>query len=448
MKLYELTALQSMQGIKRGDFSPVDLVQASLDRIEATEPEIQAWETIDAEGALKTARYLESKQSERGIHAPLFGIPVGVKDNWNVDGMPTTANFEPFRNRIAREDSAVAQYLRHAGAIIIGKTVTVQFATGLDSPKTRNPWNHDCTPGGSSSGSAAAVSARHVPITMGTQTGGSLLRPAAYCGVVGLKPTSGRISRYGLLPVSWSFDEPGIIATSVADAAITLQALAKHDYRDPYSVKQISENFITALDQPNRKPRLGLLMDLLERATPEVREAMEKAAGQLAAAGAKIEEVRLPVPMDLLLATHFLHRCTESAAVHGEQYGAMPEHYRPDIAANIEVGQVIPAAVYIHATRLRRRYRAEMTGFVNRFDGLIGPTASNVAPKRSINVGDPSFQVFISLFGFPNISLPTSLGTAGLPHALQIVARPFAERELLRIASWAEGVFDPLPLPM
>ncbi|HWK71628.1 MAG TPA: amidase [Burkholderiaceae bacterium] len=447
MNLYDLTAAEAIRGIKRREFSPVDLVQAALDRIALTEDNVQAWAFIDAEGALKTARYLEAKSSERRSTDLLYGIPLGVKDNWHVAGMPTTADFEPFRNRVPGEDSAVAARLREAGAVIMGKTVTVQFATGLDSPKTRNPWNPDCTPGGSSSGSAAAIAARQVPLTTGTQTGGSLLRPAAYCGVVGLKPTSGRISRYGLLPVSWSFDEPGVMGRSVADVALMLQVLAQHDARDPYSVRQRAEDFIAAAAAPSHAPRFGLLVDLLERATPEVRAAAENAARELAAQGARVEEVRLPVPMDQLLATHFVHRCTESAAVHGEQYGTLSKHYRPDIAANIEVGQVIPAAVYIQASRLRRRYRIEMTEFIHQFDALIGPTASNVAPSRSINVGDPSFQVFISLFGFPNISLPTFVGDRGLPHAIQIVARPFAEHQLLGMAAWVERIFGPLTLP-
>jgi aspartyl-tRNA(Asn)/glutamyl-tRNA(Gln) amidotransferase subunit A len=447
MQLYELTAVEAAEGIKKGDFSPVELVQSHLDRIAATEPEVQAWEFVDEEGALRRARFLEGKLRQRPDQGPLFGVPVGIKDNWHVEGLATTANFPPYANNIAGEDSAVTQRFRDAGAIILGKTVTVQFATGLDSPKSRNPWNHERTPGGSSSGSAAAVGARQVAIAMGTQTGASLLRPAAYCGVVALKPTYGRISRYGLLPVSWSLDQPGPIVRSVADAAAVLQVQAFHDPRDPYSVKQPPEDFIAATRRPCRTPRFGLMVDLMERAEPDVREAMEKAVGQLIDAGAKVEEVRLPVPMDLMLAIHFLHRCSEVSAVHSEQYATLSQYYEPDLAANVEVGHVLPASIYINAKRLRRRFRSKMTQFVGSFDGLIGPTASNAAPDRSGGTGDPSFQVFVSLFGFPNMTLPTSVGRAGLPYGIQIVTSPFSESHLISVAQWASGVFEPLQLP-
>lgn len=448
MEVYELTATEAARAIRSGELSPVELVEALLRRIEATEPRIQAWEQVDAEGAVAAARHLEAKRRERRVTDVLFGVPVGLKDVFHARGLVTTANFDPYRGRVAGEDAGAAQYLRDAGAIILGKTVTVQFAWGRDPVKTRNPWNTALTPGGSSSGSGAAVAARQVPAALGTQTGGSTLRPAAYCGVVALKPTFGRISRYGLLPVSWTLDHPGIIVRSVADAALLLQALARHDPRDPFSAHQQPEDFVAAVREPGPAPRLGLLRDLLDRADPPVRQAAEAAAEKLAQAGAEVREVRLPVSMDLLLAVHFLIITPEGAAVHAEQHAHFAEHYRPNLRASIEVGQLIPAAVYVQATRLRRRLRSLMTELVGSVDGVIGPTVRNLPPPAESGTGDPSFQAIWTLFGFPNVSLPSGLSPERLPHAIQIIGQPFGERRLLRVAAWCEGVLGTLPSPL
>lgn len=445
MQPYDLTATEAARAIRAGELSPVELVQSLLERIAATEPRVHAWEHVDAEGALATARYLEAKRRERPPAGVLFGIPVGIKDVFHARGMPTTANFDPYRGTVVAEDSGVVQHLREAEAIILGKTVTVQFAWARDPVKTRNPWNTALTPGGSSSGSGAAVGARQVPAAMGTQTGGSTLRPAAYCGVVALKPTFGRISRYGLLPVSWTCDHPGIIVRSVSDAALVLQALARHDARDPFSAPQRPEDFIGAVREGGSPPRLGLLRDLLERADPPVRQAAEMAAERLRQAGAEVREVRLPVPMDLLLAVHFVILTSEGGAVHAEQHAHHAQHYFPNLRASIEVGQLIPAAAYVQAMRLRRRLRAQMVDMVGSVDAIIGPTVRNLPPKAETGTGDPSFQSIWSLFGFPNVTIPTLLSPERLPHAIQIVGSHFGERALLRIARWCESVFEPLP---
>jgi aspartyl-tRNA(Asn)/glutamyl-tRNA(Gln) amidotransferase subunit A len=448
MEPYDLTATEAAHAIRSGELSPVELVESLLRRIEATEPRIQAWEQVDADGALAAARYLEAKRHERRATDLLFGVPVGLKDVFHARGLVTSANFDPYRERVIGEDSGAAQHLREAGAIILGKTVTVQFAWGRDPVKTRNPWNTALTPGGSSSGSGAAVGARQVPAALGTQTGGSTLRPAAYCGVVALKPTFGRISRYGLLPVSWTFDHPGIIVRSVADAALLLQALARHDPRDPFSARQQPEDFVRAAREPGAPPRLGLLRDLLDRADPPVRAAAETAAEKLARAGAEVREVRLPVSMDLLLAVHFLIIMPEGAAVHAEQHARLAEHYRPNLRASIETGQLLPAAAYVQALRLRRRLRPQMAALVGSVDGIIAPTVRNLPPPAESGTGDPSFQAIWTLFGFPNVSLPNGLSAERLPHAIQVVGQPFGERALLRVAAWCESVLGTLPSPL
>jgi aspartyl-tRNA(Asn)/glutamyl-tRNA(Gln) amidotransferase subunit A len=449
MELYELTAEDAIHAMRSGELSPVELVKALLDRIHRTEPKVCAWEHVDAERALDTARQLESKDRAFRQSRLLYGLPVGIKDIFDVCGLPTKAGFRPYSDRIANQDSGVVEQLRNAGAIILGKTVTVQFAAGSDPPKTRNPWNFEKTPGGSSTGSAVAVSTLQVPIATGTQTGGSLLRPAAYCGAVGFKPTFGRLSRYGILPVSWSLDHAGVIVRTVPDAALLLQALACYDPRDAYSSLQDSEDFPAAVrNEEAIPPRLGLVVDLLDRSTPAVRNATEQATQLLVRSGADLHEVRLPVPMNFLLATHYLISRSELAAIHAEQYSNFAEHYEPNLRAHIEVGQLLPASVYVHAKRLQRRFRLQILHLVETVDGLVAPTASGLPPQRSSGTGDPSFQTIWSLCGLPNITLPTGLSEERLPYAVQIIGRPFAEGRLLGIAAWAEKVFGHLPPPL
>lgn len=373
MELYNMTCTDAVQKMRRGEVSPSDMVRAMIERIEVTEPQVKAWEVLDAEAALATAHELEMQRGRRRSRQLLFGLPVGIKDVFHVRGLPTSANFQPYRGIAVGEDSGVVQHLREAGAIILGKTVTVQFASGVASPKTRNPWNLDLTPGGSSSGSAAAVAARQVPAAIGTQYGGSTLRPAAFCGVVGLKPTFGRLSRYGLLPVSWSLDHLGIFVRSIGDAALILQALARHDPRDPFSAIQTSEDFVGAANANGIAPRFGLLIDLMERADTSVRGGAEDASRQLVSAGAEVQEVRLPVSMELLLAVHFLLIECEQAEVHAEQLRDLPEHYETGLRARLEVGQLLPAVAYLHAARLRRRLRIEMLEMMSSLDGIIAP---------------------------------------------------------------------------
>lgn len=447
MELHELTASAAVRAMCDGEISPVEMVQALLARIESTELQVQAWEALDAEGALATAKLLESRRRERHSLGILYGLPVGLKDVFHVRGLPTTANFEPYRGQVAGEDSGVAQHLREAGAIILGKTVTVQFASGPGSPKTRNPWNLNLSPGGSSSGSGAAVGARHVPAAIGTQTGGSTLRPAAFCGVVGFKPTFGRISRYGLFPVSWTLDHPAVIARSVADAALLLQALARHDERDPYSARQGTEDFVAAASAPSHPPRLGLVLDLVERAEPPVREAALAASQRLANAGAEVREVRLPFDVDLILSVWYLICVPEQAAVQAEQHARLADYYYPKLRADIEVGQLLPAAAHLQAKRLQRRLREKMADMVGSFDALIAPTAPSLPKDPSMGTGDPSFQKVWTLFGFPIVSVPTMLSSDRLPHGIQIVGGLFREQHLLQVASWCESVLGPMEAP-
>src|SRR5579884_2127510 len=273
-ELHELGVRAAAAAIGRREISSVELVRALLARIEATEPRVQAWETVDAEAAAD------------GGGGALNGVPVGIKDVYHVAGLPTTAGWRGLLHTTPTRDAEPVARLRAAGAVILGKTVSTPFAMS-DPPRTHNPWKLDRTPGGSSSGSAAAVAARQVPAGMGTQTAGSILRPAGYCGVVGLKATFGRVSRRGIVPVAWSLDHAGPITRDVGDAATMLAALAGHDPADQGSRARPVDDYLAAVASP-AAPRLGLVTDLLERAEPEARGrdgAAGAAAGAVRAAG-------------------------------------------------------------------------------------------------------------------------------------------------------------------
>jgi aspartyl-tRNA(Asn)/glutamyl-tRNA(Gln) amidotransferase subunit A len=422
--------------------SAVEVVQALLARIDATEPRVQAWEALDGERALASAAECDAGVATGRGHL-LAGVPVGLKAIYNVAGLPTTAGWAAAAPQPAPHDSFAAALLRRNGAIIVGHTVSTPFAMS-DPPRTRNPWDPNRTPGGSSSGSAAAVAARQVPAALGTQTAGSVLRPAAYCGVVGLKPTFGRISRRGIVPLSWSLDHPGPITRTVGDAAMLLQILHGHDPADAGSRGGGPIAFSLAGDVA--APRLGLVRDVLDRAEPDVRAHTEAIVAQLEGAGAWVREVALPEPFDLWLAAHQVIMLAEAAAAHTDLHARRAADYPPKLRANVEVGQLIPAGAYLRAQQWRRRIRRRVRRMFEGLDCLVMPTAANVAPEPS-TTGDTRFQALWSLVGLPALSLPSGLSAERLPFALQLVAAPWQETALLRAGRWCELQFAPLPAP-
>jgi aspartyl-tRNA(Asn)/glutamyl-tRNA(Gln) amidotransferase subunit A len=442
--LAELGVVEAAAAVQMRTASSVELVQALLARIAATEPRVQAWETLDADGALAQARRCDDA-ALRGHGGPLNGVPLGVKDIYHVAGLPTRAGCPALYDRTPAEDAEPVRRLRLAGAVILGKTVTTAFAT-VDPPRTRNPWDPERTPGGSSSGSAAAVAARQVPAALGTQTAGSVLRPAAYCGAIGVKPTFGRISRRGIIPLAWSLDHVGFIVRSVADAAALLAVLAGHDPADPGSRDRPTEHYLAAVANP-APPRLAVVEDLLERAEPAVRAHTEQTVMRLLRAGAAVQFVRLPEPFERLLAVHQIILQVETAAVHARLHAERAADYPPRLRATVEVGQLIPGEAYLRAQRLRARLRAGLRALFERADCLAMPTASNVAPDPS-TTGDVRFQAIWSLLGLPALSLPSGLSAERLPFGLQLVAAPWAESTLLAAARWCEQQLGPLPAPL
>ncbi len=445
MELHELTVAQAAEQIRRRQLSPVELVEALLKRIDALEPRVLAWETVDRDGALAAARRCESEAGKEGT-GPLLGVPMGVKDIFYTAGLRTTSGSPLYRDFVPNHDATSVARLRSAGAIILGKTVTVQFAH-FDPPRTRNPWNYERTPGGSSSGSAASVAARMVPAALGSQTGGSVLRPAAYCGVVGLKPSFGRVSRYGVLPASWSLDHVGVLARSVEDAALLLQAMAGHDPKDAASARAAVGDYPGAASRRDRIPTIGFVSDYLENAQPEVAEHVREVAARFERAGASVREVHFPVPMQDLLAVRAVINEVDAASLHASNLRDHPEGYSPAIQAEAEVGQLVPGFAYVHAQRLRRHLRPRVERMLDGVDVRLMPSTSEVAPDPS-TTGRNHFQAPWSLFGFPSISLPSGLSRERLPLAVQLVAGPFQEETLLTAAAWAEAELGSMPSPM
>ncbi len=294
-ELYDLGLAEAAALIRERKVSPVELTDALLARVERAEPTLNAFVTVCADEARAAARAAEQSLGRSEPLGPLHGVPFAAKDIYNTAGVRTTAGFPPLAEHVPNADAFTIARLKAAGAILLGKTVTTQFASS-DPPPTSNPWHAERTPGGSSSGSGAAVAARLVPLALGTQTGGSILRPAAYNGVVGLKPTYGRVSRAGIVPLSWTLDHAGPIVRSVDDAALALQVLAGHDPADPRSLAADVPDFRDGKATNTAPPQLGLLPMYLERAEPDVRAHVEGVVASLRAAGATIRSVALRTP--------------------------------------------------------------------------------------------------------------------------------------------------------
>lgn len=442
MEPFRLTVAEAAARVRSRELSPVALTESLLDRIEALEPTLKAWVTVDRQGALEAARRCERELEQRGSRGPLHGVPVGLKDIFYTAGMKTTACSKVYADFVPPYDATAVARLREAGAIILGKTVTTEFAFA-DPPLTRNPWNPDCTPGGSSSGSAVAVAARMCPATLGSQTGGSTLRPAAYNGIVGFKPTYGRVSRYGVIPLSWSQDTVGILVRTVEDAALLLQVLAGHDPHDPSSANRPVPDYRQAPERPPAPPRIGMVRQFFfERADREVCQHTAAIAERLSRAGARVEEVGLPESFATAHAAQAIIRTVEAVAFHEELFREHREEYSPKLRALLEGGMLVPGVRYVQAQRLRRRFRRDMETVMGQVDALLTPAAPSPAPQDLSTTGDPVFQGAWTYAGLPAIAIPSGLSPSGMPLGIQLVGAPFAEDRLLAVARWCELVLE------
>jgi aspartyl-tRNA(Asn)/glutamyl-tRNA(Gln) amidotransferase subunit A len=435
---YHLSVSESADQIKRGQLSPVDLAQSLLDRIDSLDPTLQAWVTIDREEVLNTARQREEELARGEVRGPIHGVPLGLKDIFYTAGMKTTACSRIYADFVPNYDGTCVARIKEAGGIILGKAVTTEFATADPSP-TYNPWDLAHTPGGSSSGSSVAVSTRMCAAALGSQTGGSTCRPAAYNGIVGLKPTYGRISRYGVVPVSWSLDTVGILVRSVEDAAIMLQVMAGHDINDPGSAIPPPPDYLEEMKSRDKPPRIGLIREFFfDEATPEVQSHTEAIAQRLAQAGATVEEVHLPESFATAHSCQRIVSNVETAAFHEEFFRDRADEYGPRLRATIEMGMMIPGIRYLQAQRLRRQFRQDMVDMVKGVDVVLTPATPAPPPRDRTTTGDPAFQQPWTSSGLPTIVLPSGLSEAGLPLAIQLGALPLEEANLLAKARWCE----------
>ncbi len=440
--LHTLGVAETVSRVRRGDVSPVAIAEACLARIDALEPALQAWVTIDREGALAAALRCEQRIQRGEDAGQLAGVGVGLKDIFYTAGLLTTAGSEVYADFVPDYDATSVARLRAHGSTLIGKAVTTEFATSDPSP-SRNPWNASHTPGGSSSGSAVAVAARMVPAALGSQTGGSTLRPAAYNGIVGLKATYGRISRYGVIPVSWCLDHVGILVRSVEDAALVLQAIAGPDAHDPGALTEAPGDYVAAVQQADSAPRIGVLRGYFtDHADAETRQHTDATAQKLAQAGASVQELALPPSFSTVLAGQRIIMHVEMAAFHADMFMTERDRYRPKIRAGIESGLVIPGVEYLRAQRLRRLFQDEVSQMFQSVDVLLTPATPAPAPRDLTTTGDASFQSPWTYAGVPAIALPSGLSEIGMPMGIQLIA-PYAQEErLLRAARWCEAVLD------
>lgn len=424
------TICGTLDDLRAGRRTSVQVVEQCLARIDEWEPRVHAWVSIDREGALRTARECDRELEEDRPRGPLHGVPLGIKDIIDVAGVPTAAGSGLLAlGAAAEQDAFIVSRLRDAGAIILGKTVTTQFAC-FDPPVTRNPWNTDHTPGGSSSGSAAAVASGMCLGALGSQTGGSITRPASFCGVAGCKPTWGRVSVRGVYPLAPSMDHPGPIARSVRDLALLLDVIGSPEAEDFYSATT------GALPAPRIGRLRGLFQDL---ASDAARSAVDQALQALATTGASVAEARLPERFEPVTRHHRTVMAAEIAAFHGERFAKHLADYLPSIRGIIEEGLKLPAADYINSREHQAQLRQDMDGLFGDADVLACPSTVDGAPDAS-TTGNPVFNAPWSFTGLPTVTIPIGLNPAGLPLGLQLVGRFNGEHGLFRAAQWCEDV--------
>ena len=431
-----------------------ELTELALGRIAAREPELNAFITVTADAARECA-----KSSTRGA---LAGAPIALKDLFDVAGVPTTGGSKLFAANVPTEDGAVARRLFDAGAVNVGKTNLHEWAFGVtnDNPHfgpTKNPWATDRIPGGSSGGNAAALVARMCFGAIGSDTGGSIRIPASLCGVVGLKPTYGRTSLRGAIPLSWSLDHAGPMARSVRDAALLLQIVAGYDPRDPASADVPVDDYRAEIESGVRGLRIGIVrgrfftrLGASEQPAPDVKAAFAAAVELLAREGARCEDVELP-RTDELRETQTVIIGTEAGAYHQDRIAAHRADYGADVAKRIDLGLTRTGPAYAVARRTRDELRRAYAEALEGWDAIVLPTTPTTAPAREGQdavAAAATLTAYTSAFnltGLPAISVPCGFDRAGLPIGLQLVAQPWAEARLLRVArayervtSWSE----------
>jgi Asp-tRNA(Asn)/Glu-tRNA(Gln) amidotransferase A subunit family amidase len=434
-ELLQLSARELASGLRTGAFRASEVMAACLARIDACEPAVRAWAWRDRDKAMSEAAAADARRANGAALGPLHGLPVGVKDIIDTADMPTEYGTPIHKGRRPAADATIVARLRSAGAIVLGKTVTSEHAVYVAGP-TRNPLDIKRTPGGSSSGSAAAVAAGMAPVALATQTNGSIIRPASYCGVVGYKPGLGLLPRTGILKQASLLDHPGIIARNVADAALIVEAIGGEEIGDEQTLGSSPSGLLDAALHEGPRPRFAFMRTpYWRRADPETRDAYESFANKM---GAEVEIVDLPSSFDH--AAEILRIIMDAGiaqAYRGDFVAARP--LMADVLVRIiERGRDISASELLDAVGAREELRRLFDRLAASYDAVLTPAACGVAPPVSEGTGDPIFATTWTLIGAPAITLPLLKASQRLPLGVQLVAGTRQDARLLKAAAWIE----------
>jgi aspartyl-tRNA(Asn)/glutamyl-tRNA(Gln) amidotransferase subunit A len=439
---WQASATEVVDLIRTRQLSPSELVESLLSRIEAMDGQLLAWVTVDADGARRAADELTERLARGEPTGRLGGLPLGLKDVFWTKNLRTTASSKALQDFVPDQDAAAVESLRRADGILLGKVHTAEFACADPAP-TRNPWRDGHTPGGSSSGSGAAVAAGMVPVALGTQTGGSTLRPAAYNGIVGFKPTYGLVSNRGVIPLAWSFDHVGILARSVADVALVLETIAEYDPLDPASLPPELRSKLDASLERDHPPVIGLVNSFfLDTCEPDVLHNVDEVVANLCRSGADIREVALPNSFSRITDDYPVMAWAETAAYHEEGIAERYALYGPKIAGLVRDGATKLATDYVRAVRARPEITRDIEQMLMGCDAILTPTTPAPAPRNMSITGDPSYLIPFSYAGLPAISLPSGVTNWGLPLGVQLAGRRGGDGSLLATAAWCERVID------
>jgi Asp-tRNA(Asn)/Glu-tRNA(Gln) amidotransferase A subunit family amidase len=434
MSLHTLSLAQAAADVREGRISAAELMEACLERVRKVEATVRAWAFLDPDHARRQAEAADLHRKQGKALGPLHGVPVGIKDIFDTGDMPTELGSPLWAGRTPRQDAAAVARLRAAGAVIMGKTVTTEYAYRRPGPTT-NPHDPGRTPGGSSSGSAAAVAALMAPAAIGSQTNGSMIRPAAFCGVVGFKPTHGLIPRTGALLLSRTLDHVGVFARTVEDAALVAETLAGFDEEDP-DTRPLARPPLAAVaaSAPPLPPRLAFVRSpVWERAEPVLREAFAELAGAL---GAAVVEVELGTGFARTLEMHRTIMEVEMAHNLGRDYDRAGEQLSRPLREIIERGRGHAAVDYTAAVAGIPALNEALAPTFDEFDALLTPAAPGEAPRGLESTGDASFCTIWTYLGTPAVTLPLLQSPAGMPLGVQLVGRRDGDARLLRTARW------------
>lgn len=470
MSLMSLTAVELGRKIKEKEVTVEEAVTAALDAIEKREAQVHSFVTVDREGALKRAKEVQAKIDAGELTGPLAGVPVAIKDNMCTKGLLTTCSSKILYNFVPTYTAEAVLNLEKAGAVILGKTNMDEFAMGSTTETsaygvTKNPWNTGHVPGGSSGGSCAAVAAEECSYALGSDTGGSIRQPSSFCGVTGIKPTYGTVSRYGLIAYGSSLDQIGPIAKDVTDCATILEAIASHDVKDSTSVQREDYDFTSALVDDVRGMKIGIPRDYFgDGLDPEVKVAVLGAAKKLAEKGAIVEEFDLSL-VEYAIPAYYVIACAEAssnlARFDGVKYGYRTEQYDglhnmykktrsegfgAEAKRRIMLGSFVLSsgyydAYYLKALRTKALIKQAFDKAFEKYDVILGPAAPTTAPKLGESLSDPLkmylgdiYTISVNLAGLPGITLPCGTDQSGLPIGLQLIGDCFAEKKIIRAA--------------